>query len=73
MSVSVCDPDRKFSYKDYLTWSEDERWELIDGVPYNMTPVPSRKHQEILSELSAEFAMYLRDKSCRVYPGVKEY
>lgn len=22
-----------YSYMDYLTWPEDERWELIDGVP----------------------------------------
>ena len=26
--------DRKFTYKDYLTWSEEEQWELINGIPY---------------------------------------
>ncbi|CAA7599600.1 Nuclease, putative, TT1808 [Acididesulfobacillus acetoxydans] len=25
---------KKYTYADYLTWPEDERWELIDGVPH---------------------------------------
>ncbi|RPH82936.1 MAG: Uma2 family endonuclease, partial [Desulfobacteraceae bacterium] len=42
-------PNRKennsYTYKDYLEWPEEERWELIEGVAYNMTPSPSRSHQ----------------------------
>jgi len=56
-----------YTYKDYLNWPEDERWELIEGVPYAMTPAPSRKHQEILGELFGELRNYLKDKPCRVY------
>lgn len=33
-------PNERYTYKDYLEWSDEERWELIDGVPYNMTPAP---------------------------------
>ena len=33
-----------YTYSDYLLWPEEERWELIDGIPYNMTPTPSRIH-----------------------------
>jgi len=29
--------NRKFTYQDYLTWPDDEKWEIIDGIPYNMT------------------------------------
>jgi hypothetical protein len=29
-------PDKKYTYADYLTWSDDERWEVIDGIPYLM-------------------------------------
>lgn len=32
--------DRKYTYADCLTWSEDNQWELIDGVPY-MQAAPS--------------------------------
>lgn len=56
-----------FTYGDYEKWPENERWELIDGVPYDMTPAPSRKHQEILGELYLQFAAYLKNKSCKVY------
>lgn len=67
MSVPEYDLKRKYTYQEYLGWSDDERWELIDGMPYAMSPAPSRKHQEVVGELFAEFRNYLRDKSCRVY------
>ncbi|WP_425059233.1 hypothetical protein SCACP_39100 [Sporomusa carbonis] len=58
---------KKYTYADYLTWPLEERWELIDGVPHNMSPAPSRRHQEILVEMLRQFSNYLLDKSCRVY------
>lgn len=60
-------PDRNYTYKDYLGWPDEERWEIIDGNPFNMTPAPSRKHQEILGELYRQFANGLIGKSCRAY------
>jgi Uma2 family endonuclease len=56
-----------YTYTDLLTWPEDERWELIDGIPYNMTPAPSRRHQEILGALYLQFGAFLRHAPCRVY------
>ncbi|AFQ43952.1 hypothetical protein Desmer_2005 [Desulfosporosinus meridiei DSM 13257] len=56
-----------YSYADYLTWPEDERWELIDGVPFNMTPAPTPKHQEILGELFRILANWLKGNRCRAY------
>lgn len=56
-----------YSYADYLTWPEDERWELIDGVPYNMTPAPTPRHQEILGELFCVLANWLKGNRCRAY------
>ena len=56
-----------FTYGDYLNWSDEERWELIDGTPYNMTPAPSRSHQGISRELLKQFAVYLTGKTCKVY------
>ena len=32
---------RKFTYADYKTWPDEERWEIIDGEAYNMTPAPT--------------------------------
>ncbi|MCL1917186.1 MAG: Uma2 family endonuclease [Peptococcaceae bacterium] len=39
--------NERYTYSDYCSWDNDERWELIDGVPYAMTPAPSRFHQTI--------------------------
>jgi len=43
--------NKKFTYTDYVTWLDDERWELIDGVAYNMTPAPTVTHQKIAGNL----------------------
>ncbi len=67
MSTPMQDPERKYTYQDYLNWPDAERWELIDGVPHAMSPAPSRKHQIVSRELLTEFSIYLRDKSCEVY------
>ena len=40
--------EKRYTYAEYCTWDDNQRWELIDGVPYNMTPAPSTKHQSIL-------------------------
>ncbi|MHB8126288.1 MAG: Uma2 family endonuclease [Desulfitobacteriaceae bacterium] len=58
----------KYSYADYLTWPEDERWEIIDGIAY-LQAAPSPIHQEILGSLLAQFHNYLSGKLCKVYPA----
>lgn len=60
-------PDGRCTYADYKTWPEGERWELIDGVPYAMSPAPRRKHQGIVGGLFWILFGYLRDKPCRAY------
>ena len=59
---------KRFTYADYLTWDEEERWELIDGDAVMMAP-PSSTHQWILMELASQLHNYLKGKSCRVFPA----
>ncbi len=40
--------EQLFTYHDYLTWQDDQRWEIIDGVAYAMSPAPKIKHQNIV-------------------------
>lgn len=61
--------DNYYTYADYLTWSDDERYELIDGVPYAMVPAPGRTHQEFLMALSNQLYNFLKGKPCKVYPA----
>lgn len=67
MPLPSKNPEKKYTYEDYLNWPEEERWEIIDGIAY-MQAAPSRIHQEILMELSKQIANYLTGKPCKVYP-----
>jgi Uma2 family endonuclease len=58
--------DTKYSYADYLQWNDEQRWELIDGIPYNMSPAPSNTHQRVSISISSLFYNYLIDKPCEV-------
>ena len=57
----------KYSYSDYLSWPEGERWELIYGIAYAMSPAPSRYHQKLCGNLHYLIQDYLNDKNCEVY------
>ncbi|KGK86825.1 hypothetical protein DP73_15460 [Desulfosporosinus sp. HMP52] len=58
--------ERQYTYADYLAWPEDERVEIIEGVPY-MQATPSPEHQEISMNLSTQISVYLKGKPCKVY------
>ncbi len=57
---------KKYTYADYLTWPEGERWEIIEGVPY-MQAAPTWQHQAISVELTSQFNALLKGKPCRVF------
>lgn len=59
--------NEKYTYADYLTWDDDTRWELIEGVPYDMTPAPNTEHQEVSIALSGELYNFLKQRACRVF------
>ncbi|MBF0397465.1 MAG: Uma2 family endonuclease [Desulfobacterales bacterium] len=59
----------KFSYADYLTWNDHQRWEIIDGKAYNMSPVPLESHQAIAGELLYQIKNFLKinNSRCKSY------
>ncbi len=59
--------DAHYTYGDYLTWPDDVRYELIDGVAYLMAPGPTLDHQDIAGEVFRQLANTLLEKLCRVY------
>jgi len=56
-----------FTYKNYVNWPEGERWEIIEGDAYAMTPAPSIRHQEISGYLFSLLANYFKDRRCRPF------
>ena len=58
--------NKKCTFADYLTWPENERWEIIDGVAH-MQSAPTWQHQAISRELLTQINNYLKDKPCQVF------
>ncbi|HEX8357317.1 MAG TPA: Uma2 family endonuclease, partial [Segetibacter sp.] len=55
-----------YTYDDWINW--EGQWELIDGIPYAMSPMPVPKHQTVASNLTIEFGNELKKcKSCKIY------
>lgn len=63
----------KLTYKEYATWAEGKRCEVLDGVIISMDPTVSPKHQEVSMQLSIEFGSYLRGKCCKVLQEILMY
>ncbi|MGM9978977.1 MAG: Uma2 family endonuclease [Clostridium sp.] len=61
--------DKIYTYKDYLTFPNDERIEIIEGELYNMSPAPARIHQKLISNISYELQHYIKSNNgkCEVY------
>jgi Uma2 family endonuclease len=61
--------DRRYTYGDARTWPDDERWELIEGEAWNMSPAPSASHQGLVIALAARIYAHLKGRECRVFPA----
>ena len=59
--------EARYTYADYMAWEDGERWEIIEGVPYLMSPAPTWVHQGISGELFLQIATFLKGKPCKVY------
>jgi Uma2 family endonuclease len=56
-----------YTYGDYLRWTDEGRWELIDGVVYDMSAAPAIDHQRLIVELVASIHTFLSDRECEVF------
>lgn len=59
--------DGGFSYRDYRGWNDGERWELIAGQAWCMTPAPSAEHQGISGNLYYLIRQHIDAGPCRVF------
>jgi len=67
MGDPALDADGRFAYRHYRTWPDDERWELIDGVAYAMSPAPGATHQTLVGRLFRWMGNFLEGKPCKVF------
>lgn len=59
--------NQTYTYHDYLQWDDDERWELIGGVPFKLAAAPATPHQRVSMSLSRVIDTALLDKKCEVF------
>jgi Uma2 family endonuclease len=57
-----------YTYEEYCQW--EGRWEIIEGIPYAMSPAPNPRHQWISSNIKYEIKDAIKKsgcKNCKVY------
>jgi len=62
-------PDRRFTYRNYRTWPDDERWEIIHGLAVDVTEPPGLAHAEVLGSLLTCIQKSLPDHDDRLHLG----
>lgn len=55
----------RYTWDDYRAWDDEQRWELIDGEPFCISPAPSSRHQAIVSDLFGHLYQHFKGRSCR--------
>jgi Uma2 family endonuclease len=51
-----------YTYEDYCRW--EGKWELIDGIPHAMSPLPGLRHQDVSGNLYMLFRQALQQRGC---------
>ncbi len=65
------DLTKRYTFADYLTWIDDKRRELWDGLIQLMSPAPSSKHQAASGNIHGEIYFYLKKErkknECKIF------
>jgi Uma2 family endonuclease len=59
-----------YTYNDYIEW--EGKWELIEGIPFAMSPAPIPQHQRVAVQMALILEQALKNgcKKCKVYMPV---
>jgi len=57
---------KRYTYSDYASWDDGNRYELIDGITHMMS-APSAEHQRISGKLFRKISDFLDGKKCEVF------
>lgn len=58
-------PSGRVNWTDYCSWTDDQRWEIIDGHPYAMT-APRVSHQSVVGEMYVLLHAHFKSRPCIV-------
>lgn len=60
-------PGGRYTLRDWQQWDTDERWELINGVSYAMSPAPRLTHQRLLGKVFTQLSNQLDGTPCEPF------
>jgi Uma2 family endonuclease len=63
------DKQRPYNWRDYQSWSDDQRWEIIAGQRFAMPRSQTPRHQWVRSELAFQLVTQLQKKPAEVLIG----
>ena len=52
-----------YTYEEYCQW--EGRWEIIEGIPYSMSPAPIPRHQKIANRIKYELTGAIIKSGCK--------
>lgn len=61
--------EKTYTFADYLTWNDGQRYELIKGKLFKMSPAPLERHQSVLGDLFfwLKSLFIQQKKTCKIY------
>ena len=65
--INQLDLNKLYTYADYLTWSFQERVELLKGKIFKMSPAPSQIHQRVSFDIGLLLGNHLKNKPCHIF------
>ena len=65
--ISQLDLKKRYTYADYLTWTFDDRLELIKGWIYKIGASPNRKHHKVSGNISMILWDFISKKNFHLY------
>ncbi len=63
----VLDTNKRYTFADYLTWIDEKRRELIDGIVKRMSPAPATNHQRASLNVASEIRIRLKKSKCQIF------
>ena len=67
MSLATARKTDHYTWSDYQCWPDDQRWEIIGGDAFDMSPAPLTRHQAIVGELHLQIATFLKSHKCKAF------
>jgi Uma2 family endonuclease len=66
LSLEDLDPNKMYSYADYLTWQFEERIELLKGY-FRQMAAPNTKHQRVSKRMMNIFENHFQSEKCEAF------